>query len=115
MLPGAFLAAADESGLAGRLAQWVLTRGGATARRMREAGFDVTVFDIRAATMQAVVAEHGGKAARSLAEVARGADAVITSECKNSVFKSDLKINLFKQLTDAFVFKHREFFHDIRL
>jgi len=43
VLPGAFLDAADEAGLAGRLAQWVLTRAGATARRMREAGFDVPV------------------------------------------------------------------------
>ncbi len=43
LLPGAFLDTADEAGLAGRLAQWVLTRAAATSRRMREAGFDVPV------------------------------------------------------------------------
>ncbi len=43
LLPAAFLDTADEAGLAGRLAQWVLTRAAATARRMREAGFDVPV------------------------------------------------------------------------
>ena len=43
LLPGAFLEAADEAGLAGRLAQWVLTRAAATAERMRAAGFDVPV------------------------------------------------------------------------
>lgn len=43
LLPGAFLDTADEAGLAGRLAQWVLSRAAAAARRMREAGFDVPV------------------------------------------------------------------------
>ncbi len=43
LLPGAFLEAADEAGMAGRLTEWVLTRASATARRMREAGFDVPV------------------------------------------------------------------------
>lgn len=43
LLPAVFLPAADEAGLAGRVAQFVLTRAAATARRMREAGFDVPV------------------------------------------------------------------------
>lgn len=42
------------------------------------AGFDVTVYDVRPAVMQAFVAEHGGRMAASLVEVASGADAVIT-------------------------------------
>lgn len=52
--------------------------GNPMAGHLVKAGFDVTVFDVRAETMQAFVAQHGGKAAASLAEVARGADAVIT-------------------------------------
>ncbi|MDP1717208.1 MAG: NAD(P)-dependent oxidoreductase [Burkholderiales bacterium] len=52
--------------------------GNPMAGHLVKAGFDVTVFDIRAETLQAFVAQHGGKAASSLAEVARGADAVIT-------------------------------------
>ncbi len=52
--------------------------GNPMAGHLVKAGFDVTVFDIRAETMQAFVAEHGGKAAASLAEIGRGADAVIT-------------------------------------
>ena len=52
--------------------------GNPMAGHLVKAGFDVTVFDLRPETMQAFVAQHGGKAAASLAEVARGADAVIT-------------------------------------
>jgi 3-hydroxyisobutyrate dehydrogenase len=52
--------------------------GNPMAGHLVKAGFDVTVFDLRPETVQAFVAQHGGKAAASLAEVARGADAVIT-------------------------------------
>ncbi len=52
--------------------------GNPMAGHLVKAGFDVTVFDIRPETMQAFVAQHGGKAAASLAEAGRGADAVIT-------------------------------------
>jgi len=52
--------------------------GNPMAGHLVKAGFDVTVFDIRPETMQAFVAQHGGKAATSLAEAGRGADAVIT-------------------------------------
>ncbi|MBX9811564.1 MAG: NAD(P)-dependent oxidoreductase [Burkholderiales bacterium] len=52
--------------------------GNPMAGHLVKTGFDVTVFDIRAETMRAFVAQHGGKAATSLAEAGRGADAVIT-------------------------------------
>ena len=52
--------------------------GNPMAGHLVKAGFDVTVFDIRPETMQAFIAQHGGKAATSLAAVGRGADAVIT-------------------------------------
>jgi len=52
--------------------------GNPMAGHLVKAGFEVTVFDIRPETMQAFVEQHGGKAAASLAEVGRGADAVIT-------------------------------------
>lgn len=48
------------------------------ASHLVKAGFDVTVFDLRAETMRAFVAQHGGKAADSLAAAGDGADAVIT-------------------------------------
>lgn len=48
------------------------------AGHLVKAGFDVTVFDIRSEVAQAFVAQHGGRAARTLAEVADGVDAVIT-------------------------------------
>jgi 3-hydroxyisobutyrate dehydrogenase len=41
-------------------------------------GFDVTVFDIRPEVVKAFVAQHGGKGAASLVDVAHGTDAVIT-------------------------------------
>src|SRR4029078_4621047 len=52
--------------------------GAPMAGHLVKAGFDVTVYDLRPEMMQAFVARHGGKSARSLAEVAEDADAVIT-------------------------------------
>jgi 3-hydroxyisobutyrate dehydrogenase len=52
--------------------------GNPMAGHLVKAGFDVTVFDARAEAMQAFVAQHGGKNAVSLVEVANGADVVIT-------------------------------------
>lgn len=52
--------------------------GNPMAANLLKVGFDVTVFDARAETAAAFVAQHGGKAATSLADVARGADAVVT-------------------------------------
>jgi 3-hydroxyisobutyrate dehydrogenase len=52
--------------------------GNPMAGHLVKAGFDVTVFDARPEAMQAFVAQHGGKSAASLVEVAHGADAVIT-------------------------------------
>ncbi len=52
--------------------------GNPMAANLLKGGFDVTVFDARAETVAAFVAQHGGKAAASLADVTRGADAVIT-------------------------------------
>jgi 3-hydroxyisobutyrate dehydrogenase len=48
------------------------------AGHLVKAGFDVMVFDIRTEIADAFVAQHGGRAARSLAEVGEGAQAVIT-------------------------------------
>jgi 3-hydroxyisobutyrate dehydrogenase len=52
--------------------------GNPMAANLLKGGFDVTVFDARPETAAAFVAQHGGKAAASLADVARGADAIIT-------------------------------------
>lgn len=52
--------------------------GNPMAANLLKGGFDVTVFDARAETAAAFVAQHGGKAATSLADVARGVDAIIT-------------------------------------
>jgi 3-hydroxyisobutyrate dehydrogenase len=52
--------------------------GNPMAGHLVKAGFDVTVYDLRPEMLQAFVARHGGKAARSLMAVAEGADAVIT-------------------------------------
>jgi 3-hydroxyisobutyrate dehydrogenase len=52
--------------------------GNPMAGHLVKAGFDVTVFDARPEAMQAFVAQHGGKSAASLVELANGADAVIT-------------------------------------
>ena len=52
--------------------------GNPMAGHLVKAGFDVTVFDIRPEIAHAFVTQHGGRVARSLAEVAEGAQAVIT-------------------------------------
>lgn len=52
--------------------------GNPMAANLLKGGFDVTVFDARPETAAAFVAQHGGTAAASLAEVARGADALVT-------------------------------------
>lgn len=52
--------------------------GNPMAANLLKGGFDVTVFDARTETAAAFVAEHGGLAAASLAEVARDADAIVT-------------------------------------
>lgn len=52
--------------------------GNPMAANLLKGGFDVTVFDARAETAAAFVAQHGGKVAASPADVARGADAVVT-------------------------------------
>ena len=48
------------------------------ASHLLQAGFDVTVFDVRPETVALFVERHGGKAADSLQTLARGADAIIT-------------------------------------
>lgn len=48
------------------------------AANLLKGGFDVSVFDARPETAAAFVAQHGGKVAASLTEVAHGADAIIT-------------------------------------
>ena len=52
--------------------------GNPMAANLLKAGFDVTVFDARPETAAAFVAQHGGRAAASLAELAAGRDAVVT-------------------------------------
>jgi len=52
--------------------------GNPMAANLLKAGFDVTVFDARAETAAAFVAQHGGRAAPSLAELAAGRDAIVT-------------------------------------
>lgn len=52
--------------------------GNPMAANLLKAGFDVTVFDARPETAAAFVAQHGGRAAASLAELAAGKDAVVT-------------------------------------
>jgi 3-hydroxyisobutyrate dehydrogenase len=52
--------------------------GNPMAGHLVKKGFDVTVYDIRHEVAQAFVAQHGGKAAKSLVDAAHGADAVIT-------------------------------------
>ncbi len=51
--------------------------GNPMAGHLVKKGFDVTVFDARAETAQAFVKQHGGKAAATLADAGRGAEAVI--------------------------------------
>lgn len=52
--------------------------GNPMAANLLKAGFDVTVFDARAETAAAFVAQHGGRAAASPAELAAGRDAIVT-------------------------------------
>lgn len=86
LLPAAFLDTADEAGLAGRLAQWVLTRAAATARRMREAGFDVPV-SVNLSRRQLLDGDLAACVQRQLAE---GLDAAaIQIEIAESVLVSE--------------------------
>ena len=52
--------------------------GNPMAGHLVKAGYEVTVHDIRPETVEIFVGQHGGKAAKSLAEAGAGADAVIT-------------------------------------
>ncbi len=52
--------------------------GNPMAANLLKGGFDVTVFDALPETAAAFVVQHGGRAAASLAELAHGADAIIT-------------------------------------
>ena len=52
--------------------------GNPMAANLLKGGFEVTVFDARPATAAAFVAQHGGRAAASLAELAAGRDAIVT-------------------------------------
>lgn len=52
--------------------------GNPMAANLLKGGIDVTVFDARPETAAAFVAQHGGKAAASLAELAAGRDAIVT-------------------------------------
>lgn len=52
--------------------------GNPMAANLLKGGFDVTVFDARPETAAAFVAQHGGRAAASLADLACGADAIVT-------------------------------------
>jgi len=51
--------------------------GNPMAGQLASKGFDVTVFDARAEVARAFVDQHGGEAAATLAELGRGADAVV--------------------------------------
>lgn len=52
--------------------------GNPMAGHLVKAGFEVAVFDIRNDMAETFVSQHGGRAARSLPEVAEGVQAVIT-------------------------------------
>ncbi len=52
--------------------------GNPMAANLLKGGFDVSVFDARPETAAAFVAQHGGKAAASLADLAQGADVIVT-------------------------------------
>ncbi len=52
--------------------------GNPMAANLLKAGFEVTVFDARPETAAAFVAQHGGKAAATLSELAAGRDAIVT-------------------------------------
>lgn len=61
--------------------------GGAMARRLLEAGFELTVYDTNKEAVQSVV-KVGGKAARNLMEVAEFSDFVITSLPNDAVVEA---------------------------
>ena len=52
--------------------------GNPMAANLLKGGFEVTVFDARPETAAAFVAQHGGKAAATLSELAAGKDAIVT-------------------------------------
>src|SRR5678816_4208888 len=52
--------------------------GNPMAGHLVKAGFDVTVYDINPEASEKFVAQHGGNAATSLAELGRNVEAVIT-------------------------------------
>ena len=52
--------------------------GNPMAGHLVKKGFDVTVYDVRPEVVKAFVAQHGGRAAKSLVDAAHGMDAVIT-------------------------------------
>lgn len=52
--------------------------GNPMAANLLKGGFDVTVFDARPETAAAFVAQHGGKAAATIAELAAGRDVIVT-------------------------------------
>ncbi|MDP1674340.1 MAG: NAD(P)-dependent oxidoreductase [Burkholderiales bacterium] len=52
--------------------------GNPMAANLLKGGFEVTVFDARPETAAAFVAQHGGKAAATLSELATGKDAIVT-------------------------------------
>ena len=52
--------------------------GSPMAANLLKGKFEVSVYDARPETAAAFVAKHGGRAAASLAEVARDADAIVT-------------------------------------
>jgi 3-hydroxyisobutyrate dehydrogenase len=61
--------------------------GSPMASHLIKKGFDVTVYDARPEVMQAFVAQHGGKAAKSLVDAAHGMDAVITRRPDDKVVR----------------------------
>jgi 3-hydroxyisobutyrate dehydrogenase len=71
--PGVFMTTISTIGFIG-----VGNMGNPMAANLLKGGFDVTVFDARAETAAAFVAQHGGRAAASLAELATGRDAIVT-------------------------------------
>ncbi len=52
--------------------------GAPMAARLRQRGFELTVFDARSDVAEAFVAEHGGRVVPSLVDAARDAEALIT-------------------------------------
>jgi 3-hydroxyisobutyrate dehydrogenase len=64
--------------------------GAPMAAHLVAAAFDVTVFDVRPEAMHALARAHGAKAAASLAEAGRGADAAITMLPDSSIVREVL-------------------------